>query len=389
MPRASRTASALSALRGTERLLLASALAGAAFALACNHGDSSTGPTAAVDLGGVPACGASTLLTVSPVALSSINWMIPLGNLNPTAHTFPTDHIYFVLSQSSALVAPGAVRVTEVMRQQSSQGSTVNYDYGIEFYPCRDVRMAFSHVSALSTDFAARVGSFDSAACGAPYSTGGWNFVQCRKRVSIDLTAGAALGSKSNEVTLDWFASDMSAPAQTLTRAPNGSSDATHVVCPVNYMTASAAAPLLALFGGQNARRTVAPVCGSIQSDIVGTAMGRWYNGTSDMQDPHLALAPSNVDPSVQAFSVGTSIPTAAGRVWTFTPTSTGRLNRDFQQVTPDGQVYCYNTVSGNAGSFLLRLESSTSLRVEYRNGVCSGDVNTWAFSAAAVMFSR
>lgn len=34
-------------------------------------------------------------LTTPPVALSRIQTITPLGNLNPPGHTFPTDHIYF------------------------------------------------------------------------------------------------------------------------------------------------------------------------------------------------------------------------------------------------------------------------------------------------------
>ncbi len=34
-------------------------------------------------------------LTVSPLRLSDLDYIIPLGNLNPPGHTFPTDHIYF------------------------------------------------------------------------------------------------------------------------------------------------------------------------------------------------------------------------------------------------------------------------------------------------------
>lgn len=47
-----------------------------------------------------PRPGLSTLpetfeFAVAPLTLDHIQWMTPLGNLNPPQHTFPTDHIYF------------------------------------------------------------------------------------------------------------------------------------------------------------------------------------------------------------------------------------------------------------------------------------------------------
>lgn len=60
---------------------------------------SPTGP----DLQGLATtCGSATQLTTSPVPLASIQFLIPLGNLNPPAHTAPTDHIYFWMAPASS-----------------------------------------------------------------------------------------------------------------------------------------------------------------------------------------------------------------------------------------------------------------------------------------------
>src|SRR5690242_9125489 len=42
----------------------------------------------------LPACSGNTLYTALPTDLSGVSGIVPLGNLNPTGHTLPTDHIY-------------------------------------------------------------------------------------------------------------------------------------------------------------------------------------------------------------------------------------------------------------------------------------------------------
>lgn len=44
---------------------------------------------------GVSALPETFEFVVAPLTLDHIQWMTPLGNLNPPQHTFPTDHIYF------------------------------------------------------------------------------------------------------------------------------------------------------------------------------------------------------------------------------------------------------------------------------------------------------
>jgi hypothetical protein len=82
------------AMRWSNRIRLgATALAGIAAAAlpACKNGGDSTGPTAP---SGVAACSGTQVLTVSPVVLGVLQAIVPLGNLNPSGHVFPTDHVY-------------------------------------------------------------------------------------------------------------------------------------------------------------------------------------------------------------------------------------------------------------------------------------------------------
>ncbi len=76
--------------------------------LVAGCGDGGVGPED--ELAG---CGEAPFLTVSPMALSDIREIAPLGNLNPPGHVFPTDHIYFYPpnapggTQSVPLASPG------------------------------------------------------------------------------------------------------------------------------------------------------------------------------------------------------------------------------------------------------------------------------------------
>lgn len=81
-----------------------------AAAAACGSSPSSpSGNTTPTNPGaGFPA--GPLALTASPVAQSVINWITPLGNLNPPGHTVPTDHIYFYIADPNAGQSPITLR---------------------------------------------------------------------------------------------------------------------------------------------------------------------------------------------------------------------------------------------------------------------------------------
>jgi hypothetical protein len=74
---------------------------------------------------------------------------------------------------------------------------------------------------------------------------------------------------------------------------------------------------------------------------------------------------------------------------------TTGRVNRAFEQVTADGQIYCYGPDTSRSGpaSWLLSLSGGT-LRMEWRNhqagaSPCNADPATWSIGANAVSLVR
>lgn len=62
---------------------------------------------------------------VSPAATSEVVYIIPLGNLNPSGHTTPSDHIYFYHTAEVSVIAPAAGKVLEV--QTTTSGSKTEH----------------------------------------------------------------------------------------------------------------------------------------------------------------------------------------------------------------------------------------------------------------------
>lgn len=369
---------------------LAATMAGSgvvALVAACS---SSTGPDSS---NGLSACSAGSLLSVSPVAYSDIRELAPLGNLNPPGHTFPTDHMYFYppFGQSFPVVAPGNIRVTSVtLQKRTGNGQPEFDDYGLDFSSCRSQHFWFGHIASLSPGLSASVGALGGS-CNAPYQTGGYTFQQCFKTVSVDLAAGAAIGTAGGplEGALDLGAFDDEAPALAYVNASRMyTQSGLHTMCPVDYFVTGVRDALRQKIAVNGAHRTIEPVCGTVMQDVANRAQGRWFFDATDHEDPHLALVHTSWAPAIGAISIGTSLPGTPPTVLMFNPVQSGRANLDFGQVSADGNIYCYQFTNGQTRVF-LQLVSATSLKIQVAGTGACGDPATWTFGATAVTFSR
>ena len=357
------------------------------FAAACSK--DSTGP----DLSGLPDCGATTLLTVTPMALSDIHEIAPLGNLNPPGHTFPTDHIYFYPNVGPAVpaVSPGNIRIVQAMLQKRTGGGQPEFDdYGLDFYPCATQHFYFAHISSISASLAAQLGPLD-ASCNSPYMTGGFTFQQCRKTVKVELAAGDTIGTAGGpgQGALDLgLIDDASAPLPFVDPA-RVNANTLHAACPVDQFVTAVRDSLRVRFKVNGNQRTIPPVCGTVMQDVANTAQGRWYFDATTNEDHHLALVHTNWDPTIGAFSIGTSVPGTTATTMFFTPSTTSRTNRDFNLVTADGIIYCYQ-LTNFSGHVFTQLVSNIQVKIEvFASGATCGDSSTWAFTASAATFDR
>jgi hypothetical protein len=365
--------------------------------LACGDDDGVSPPDE------VRACGTAPFLTVSPLALADVYQIAPLGNMNPPGHVFPTDHMYFFTSafvgsgtRSAPVASPGDVTITEVMLQRRTGGGQPQLDdHLLTFWPCEDVQMQFGHVTTLSPPLATKLGALGGS-CNPEYQTGGFTYQQCRKEVSVELTAGEAIGTAGGPLqgALDVTAIDrrVTLPFVNPGRSWGASSEfgQNQTTCALDYFVPGVADSLRARLGQPGARRTIQPVCGTHMQDVAGTASGRWYRpGSPDLpEDPHLALARDNYNPNLGAFSVGTSVTSLPTGVYRFTPATSGFVNLDFRNVSTIGTTYCYQTTS-SARRILLALVSATRIRIQGAGTGPCGDPSTWLFGAGSAEFER
>ncbi|MBI1974124.1 hypothetical protein HYS54_04895 [Candidatus Micrarchaeota archaeon] len=301
-------------------------------------------------------CGSrSELFNTSPIALPDLTNIVPLGNLNPPSHTFPTDHVYFFIrkqGENAARVPLFSIGGARIFRVSSSERKSADagpfIDYSIEFAPCREVRLKFGHVSSLSEKLNQILRAGEPMEC-EEYSTGGHDFKYCSHGIDVKIEAGELIGTAGGpgENALDVWAFDLRTTELAYANPARFYTDQRHISCPVDYFTGELRQNLTALLGDGRSRRTVEPVCGEVEQDAPGTAQGVWFfEGTKETypEDAHLALVHDNFDPSRGVFSVGTSTAASglAAGTYYFSPLHSGLVNRDFGEVRPDGMTYCY-----------------------------------------------
>lgn len=120
--------------------------------MACSGSDTS-GP-------GTPRCANSLVFAVTPVPLSAVTAIPPIGNLNPPVHTIPTDHGGMYVSGSGIpLVAPADARVTEISRTRylSSPFRQGTSDFAVGARLCGSYELRIGHVATLVDRLASHV----------------------------------------------------------------------------------------------------------------------------------------------------------------------------------------------------------------------------------------
>lgn len=382
----------MSAKRSAKFLFLVSCLA---LLFACDKGASSGSEEETADTSASLAdCGAEPIFTALPAAIEDVRGLVPLGNLNPPGHVFPTDHIYFYSKDSAQidLYSPGDITITKVTATQYLSEELQRTDYDVTFQPCKQFKGYFYHIDTLAQSILGQI-TFSESNC-STYTTGGQTFKKCTEDVSIVVKAGEKIGT-ADIFDLGAYDSRITplayANASRITSSSDGF-DGLHVVCPIDYFATSVKGELEAKFGSYDGARirTASPVCGEVEQDEAGTAQGRWYyTGASGevTEDPHLALVHDNIDPTVGVFSSGTSISNMYSSTFYFTPASSGMVNLDFNKVTGDGNIYCYDNLAEYVGGepiaavILVQMPTSTTLKIERQEAASCG-AGPWSFNS-------
>ncbi|MBI2650402.1 hypothetical protein HYX04_03745, partial [Candidatus Woesearchaeota archaeon] len=268
-------------------------------------------------ISGTPSCGdKKELFTVSHIPISELQNIVPLGNLNPSGHTFPTNHLYFHLkgfsgdesSSNAPVVSPGNLWVTRIGSSEYTMKGRQIKDYKLDFTVCTEVRGYFIHLTSLSEKLLQSFAQPDNC---EEYDTGGIHYKNCEKDFyfsPVSVAGGEPIGTASG--SSDFGLADLRTQELVYANPKRWYEDPLHRVCPLDYFTVNIEAQLKSLLGSSDVKRTAEPVCGEVAQDNPGTAQGVWFvKGASNTypEDPHLALVHDNIDPAKGVFSVGTS----------------------------------------------------------------------------------
>lgn len=347
------------------------------------------------------------LLSHFPLNEGDHGFITPLGFLMPPAHVFPTMHMYVqvngteyqsngdvVLGNSKPLIAPADMTVVEIRAFETITPDGGWTEYDISFGICRDVIGRFGHVGSLTGALLAAVSTAPSNCYPEQRLPGSWTDRRAKlcpyENLNVQVRAGDVIGSVGDRNgNLDFRLNDFRKPELQFANQQRWSPLEQHTACFLDYYPADMKARYYEILGVQHQnftlQRTQEPRCGEVAVDVPGTAKGAWFfqlSGPMQSEGPHLAFANDAVDPSIQMISMGESamgVGVPPGR-YTFTPTDDGRVNREFSQVTPDGNVYCYDTNVGQNQDMsmmekvliLLQMPSAKKIRVGRGNGSCS-----------------
>jgi hypothetical protein len=387
--------------RSVRKIGILFASAAAMIAVAC-AGSETLGP--AIDAG-LKSCSAGTaIFTTPPIRLDSMAGWVPLGNLNPPGHTFPTDHQYLYLPFTNAssaptavgVVAPGHVFVTRAKRTVYSTRTTA--DYAVEFSPCKEVHGEYGHLQTMTPSLLARLGDFDQG-CQTYSPDVSTTVASCyTKTLGVELAAGSLMGTAGGVpgvLGLDFLLFDnriakLSYANESRWGKTEDGFDHFHVVAASDYFAEPTRTQIAAKLGSADGhtRRTVAPYGGTIATDIPGTAQGTWFMPDSPTypESQHFAFVPDNVDPTLFVLSFGTGVEVFGGTSQRFAPkVGFGLDNRSPARINASQGYFCYSFAGG--GGLLLRMLDTSALEVwPYKAGSC--DLGPHEFSKA-VRFVR
>ena len=347
---------------------------------------------------GEPSC-AAPLFSVLPVSETAIRFVTTVGGFNPPSHTVPSDHPGIYLNGTGvSLVSPGNLRLTGISRatylvSPFRQGLS---DHAIDFSVCGSIHGRFGHVVTLIDGLAARL---TGGSC-TTYNTADEQVESCRFPVDTSVSAGDALGTVGGATAGAFDFGLYDDNHRNAYVNPSRVHDATlHSICPYDYFEPTPREFLLSHVGNGVSFRTEEPRCGTMEIDAAGTAQGLWVTESSPVQQAgdesfFVSLAPDTLTPSTaQLLSIGPAS-LGAGLMKVITQHS-GRVNRAFSEVGPDGLIYCYTGISSfPPRSYFVSLGGDGRLSIEKLDhgsgsGPCVNDPATWAFSSNRVAFVR
>lgn len=323
------------------------------------------------DVSNLPSCGdKKELFSVSPLNLDDFTYITPLGLLSPTAHVFPSPHLYFnvrltdpgnfnSLPVEVEAVAPADLTITTV-KFIEAKGKPDYNDGMVAFGVCREFKAYFDHLKTFAPKIKeaydkAPVKRCDEYSLTYPQPVGTIDFKLCEKTVNIEIKKGEKIGTAGGgegQKVFDFGSFDKRVTAKQFANPKRwlGREHFVYLACSLDYYPESLKSQLKERLGGFGQKGEVRnALCGEVIQDIPGTAMGAWVPPGTDAishEPPYLALAHDYIEPQYLVFSMGDSAEKAGlpHGEYTFLPRNDGLVNRHFKDIKSDGKIYCFET---------------------------------------------
>lgn len=325
----------------------------------------------------------SILMTRSPVSVSSIAGIEPIGSANPPEHTLAsisTDTYIGVNGMAVELVAPGDMWITMIVPRY---GITQDpEDHVIKYAFCKDVYGVVDHVKGFSPEIKKIV---DTYQCRNSADKPGSN--NCPITVLEKVAAGTPLGIVGGKQgNFNFGTWDLRVTHSFISPWRHGFLTK-HSTCPFQYFASPLKEELTAKL-----ESSAGGNCGTVEYDIAGTLQGDWFIGDATPTRPSdwgklLHFGTSNRAAKQSVISASGIFVTQPTK-WVFTASEEGKINRKFSDVTP-GSIYCYDNDGTHpdrnyekgiiTGKIIVELTSKTELQIEHQVGLCRN--TEWQFT--------
>lgn len=384
--------------------------------------DNGPDPSKQKSYGACPA-DVSGILTAPLMDPQYIAAMLPLGNVSPPGHTFPVDHIYFLLNtdEQVPLYAPANGWITHIMVNSAKKTAESDYVFDsivVTYTICDGLVLDFAGYTDLIQPVKDELAKHENA-CKSGIMKSGHNNAgeqQCDYQdLSIPVTSNELIGYTHRELRSDgggynipfeiWAANYNQPSRSDVDWSYYEDNRYAHAVCTFDLYSGTLKSQFDAKFGmwvdgskdssgkvvsgiGAFTPRTVEPLCGEIVQNVAGALQGAWFSTKPDLNDKSgnignagygITFIHNNVDPTVGEVVIGGEFDNKMVGVIAFTPTHSGTVNREPSEVKADGQVYCYspdaNTVNGGSSvsdKILIRMLDEHQIEAERQSGSCA-----------------
>lgn len=338
----------------------------------------------------LPSCVGNTLLTDSPIDVSLVTRLIPLGHIGTPHHAIPMDHMEYVLPRAGEdasppiltdIKAPGAVHIIGVRQTIKKVNGVIVDDkyYSIGFTPCKEVLFYFEAMGTISDALKQAVQNAKNTELVSGGMEGNQETVLKSYRVDYVTKPGEVIGTAGGPdypgATLDWGVYDFRIPKLGFL-GEQFDNRLQYTTCPIDYFPRSLKDQLYEKFD-----RKVPPRCGEVMQDKTGTIQGNWKaeDQPALLNDLVLmSIVHHNTDPSIGIIGVAGVI--ANHGSIDFTPEHGGFVNREPSEVKADGQIYCYqsgshrqvSSASPISGRILLQLQNGRTMKIEHQEKSCN-----------------